>query len=207
MARRSDSRGSRPGAQRVTAGTTCRRASGNTERSCCARSSWSFATCDIVTSFRKPSYTLGYANTNPLIANSRWRIDLSKTGYLDEAGRCLVMVAEIDGRRIGIVLLNSFGTRTPQGDATRVRRWLESESVTPVAGAALEYERRVAKAYDEPVPAIGSKPARTIAPSHTPASSETTTSRRSSASAIASAGGSSERALGWNAAWAAASTS
>ena len=47
------------------------------------------------------------------------------------------MVAEIDGRRIGIVLLNSFGTRTPQGDATRVRRWLESESVTPVAGAAL----------------------------------------------------------------------
>jgi D-alanyl-D-alanine endopeptidase (penicillin-binding protein 7) len=51
------------------------------------------------------------------------------------------------------VLLNSFGTRTPSGDASRVRRWLESESVTPVAGAALEYERRVAKIYDAAVAA------------------------------------------------------
>lgn len=97
--------------------------------------------------FRQPSYTLGYANTNPLIAGSRWDIGLSKTGYLTEAGRCLVMVAEIDGRSIGIVLLNSFGTRTPSGDASRVRRWLGSESSAPVAGEALEYERRVARAY------------------------------------------------------------
>ena len=102
---------------------------------------------------RQPSYTLGYANTNPLIASSRWEIGLSKTGYLDEAGRCLVMVADIDGKPIGIVLLNSFGTRTPQGDASRVRRWLESESSAPVAGAALEYERRVARGYDAEVAA------------------------------------------------------
>jgi D-alanyl-D-alanine endopeptidase (penicillin-binding protein 7) len=103
--------------------------------------------------FHQPSYTLGYYNTNPLIASSRWQIGLSKTGYLDEAGRCLLMVADIDGRKVGIVLLNSFGTRTPSGDASRVRRWLESESVTPVAGAALEYERRVAKIYDAAVAA------------------------------------------------------
>jgi D-alanyl-D-alanine endopeptidase (penicillin-binding protein 7) len=63
------------------------------------------------------------------------------------------MVADIDGRKVGIVLLNSFGTRTPSGDASRVRRWLESESVTPVAGDALEYERRVAKIYDAAVAA------------------------------------------------------
>jgi D-alanyl-D-alanine endopeptidase (penicillin-binding protein 7) len=103
--------------------------------------------------FHQPSYTLGYYNTNPLIASSRWQIGLSKTGYLDEAGRCLLMVADIDGRKVGIVLLNSFGTRTPSGDASRVRRWLESESVTPVAGDALEYERRVAKIYDAAVAA------------------------------------------------------
>jgi D-alanyl-D-alanine endopeptidase (penicillin-binding protein 7) len=100
-----------------------------------------------------PNYTLGYVNTNPLTASSRWEIGLSKTGYLEEAGRCLVMVADIDGRRIGIVLLNSFGTRTPQGDASRVRRWLESGSSTPLPVAALDYERRVAKAYDDAVAA------------------------------------------------------
>lgn len=99
--------------------------------------------------FRQPSYTLGYSNTNPLVAGDRWEIGLSKTGYLNEAGRCLVMVAELDGRNIGIVLLNSFGTRTPSGDASRVRRWLGSESSAPVARAALEYERRVARAYDD----------------------------------------------------------
>jgi serine-type D-Ala-D-Ala endopeptidase (penicillin-binding protein 7) len=104
----------------------------------------------------QPNYTLGYWNTNPLISSGRWQIGLSKTGYLDEAGRCLLMVADIDGRKVGIVLLNSFGTRTPQGDASRVRRWLESESVTPVAGAAADYERRVAKVYDAAVAA--SKP-------------------------------------------------
>lgn len=98
--------------------------------------------------FRQPSYTLRYANTNPLIAGDSWEIGLSKTGYLNEAGRCLVMVAELDGRSIGIVLLNSFGTRTPSGDASRVRRWLESGSSASVARAALEYERRVARAYD-----------------------------------------------------------
>jgi len=99
--------------------------------------------------FREPTYTLDYGNTNPLTASSRWEIGLSKTGYLDEAGRCLVMVADIDGRKIGIVLLNSFGTRTPQGDAARVRRWLQTGSSGHVAGAALEYERRAADRHED----------------------------------------------------------
>ena len=99
-------------------------------------------------SFRRPRYTLGFGNTNPLTGSSRWDITLSKTGYLDEAGRCLVMVTEIEGAPIAMVLLNSFGTRTPLGDATRVRRWLQTGSSGSIAGAAREYERRVAQEYD-----------------------------------------------------------
>jgi len=99
-------------------------------------------------SFRQPRYRLSYGNTNPLTASRRWNVELSKTGYLTEAGRCLVMVTEIEGRRVGMVLLNSFGTRTPMGDAARVRRWLQTGSSGDVAGAALQYERRTAAPYD-----------------------------------------------------------
>jgi D-alanyl-D-alanine endopeptidase (penicillin-binding protein 7) len=105
-------------------------------------------TFQFTANFRQPRYTLGYGNTNPLTASSRWDVALSKTGYLTEAGRCLVMVADIDGRPVGMVLLNSFGTRTPLGDAARVRRWLQTGSSGSVAPAALEYERRVAAAHD-----------------------------------------------------------
>ncbi|HXV77241.1 MAG TPA: D-alanyl-D-alanine endopeptidase [Candidatus Polarisedimenticolaceae bacterium] len=101
--------------------------------------------------FRDPHYTLGFGNTNPLTASGRWEVGMSKTGYLTEAGRCLVMVADIGGAPVGMVLLNSFGTRTPLGDAARVRRWLETGSSGRVAGAALEYERRLAASYDRSV--------------------------------------------------------
>ncbi len=72
---------------------------------------------------------LDYRNTNPLIrgAHPEWDIELSKTGYLNEAGRCLVMQAQIAGRTFDIVLLNSYGKLTPTGDSNRVRKWLESE--------------------------------------------------------------------------------
>lgn len=99
--------------------------------------------------FRNPRYTLPYGNTNPLVASSRWDLSLSKTGYLTEAGRCLVMVTAIDGRPVALVLLNSFGTRTPLGDAGRVRRWLTTGQGGRVAGAALEYERRTGAAFTE----------------------------------------------------------
>jgi len=94
-------------------------------------------------SFRKPKHTLAYGNTNPLTASSRWNVDLSKTGYLNEAGRCLVMVTEVEEEPIVMILLNSFGTRTPLGDAGRVRRWLQTGSGGAVAKSALEYEKRV----------------------------------------------------------------
>lgn len=99
--------------------------------------------------FRRPRYSLRYGNTNPLVHRGRWSVTLSKTGYLDAAGRCLVMVTEIDERPVGVVLLDSFGTRTPIGDAGRVRRWLETGEGGSVAGAAQAYERRKSAAYAE----------------------------------------------------------
>ena len=69
---------------------------------------------------------LVYGNTNRLLKNKNWSIDVSKTGYIMEAGRCLVMKATIGGERIAIVLLNSYGKLTPFGDANRVRKWIES---------------------------------------------------------------------------------
>ena len=67
---------------------------------------------------------LTYINTNRLLKNSNWHIELSKTGYINEAGRCLVMQANIGGERVSIVLLNSFGKLTPFGDSNRLRQWM-----------------------------------------------------------------------------------
>lgn len=67
---------------------------------------------------------LNYANTNRLLKNESWDIALSKTGYINEAGRCLVMQATIEGEPVSIVLLNSFGKLTPFGDSNRLRKWM-----------------------------------------------------------------------------------
>ena len=96
--------------------------------------------------FRQPRYKLGYGNTNPLTGSSRWDVDLTKTGYLTEAGRCLVMVSEMNGRKVGVVLLNSLGTRSPLGDAGRIRRYLEAGTRSTVAKAALDHRARVIQA-------------------------------------------------------------
>lgn len=69
---------------------------------------------------------LTYGNTNRLLQNKTWDIELSKTGYINEAGRCLVMQAKIAGKQVSIVLLNSFGKLTPFGDSNRLRHWLTS---------------------------------------------------------------------------------
>ena len=70
---------------------------------------------------------VGFHNTNSLVNNPTWDIVVQKTGYIEEAGRCLVMQAVIDGRTIDIVLLNSFGKQTRTADATRVRKWMEAK--------------------------------------------------------------------------------
>ncbi|MEZ5570419.1 MAG: D-alanyl-D-alanine endopeptidase [Halioglobus sp.] len=69
-----------------------------------------------------------FNNTNRLMKNKDWHIELSKTGYINEAGRCLVMQATIEGEPVSIVLLNSFGKLTPYGDSNRLRKWLLANS-------------------------------------------------------------------------------
>lgn len=71
---------------------------------------------------------LTYANTNRLLKNADWDIALSKTGYINEAGRCLVMQARIEGEPVSIVLLNSYGKLTPFGDSNRLRKWMLASS-------------------------------------------------------------------------------
>lgn len=67
-----------------------------------------------------------YRNTNLLVKKPDWEVHVQKTGYISEAGRCLVMQAVIDGRNVVIVLLNSWGKLTRIGDANRIRNWMES---------------------------------------------------------------------------------
>ena len=69
-----------------------------------------------------------FGNTNPLVKNASWDIGVSKTGYISEAGRCLVMKATISKRPVIIVLLDSWGKRTRVGDANRIKKWMESSS-------------------------------------------------------------------------------
>lgn len=71
---------------------------------------------------------LQFHNTNPLVRSTSWDIRLSKTGYISEAGRCLVMKANISKRPVIIVLLDSWGKRTRVGDANRIKRWMESST-------------------------------------------------------------------------------
>jgi serine-type D-Ala-D-Ala endopeptidase (penicillin-binding protein 7) len=67
-----------------------------------------------------------FNNTNPLVRNASWEIGVSKTGYISEAGLCLVMEATIKQRPVIIVLLDSWGKHTRVGDANRIRKWMES---------------------------------------------------------------------------------
>jgi D-alanyl-D-alanine endopeptidase (penicillin-binding protein 7) len=70
--------------------------------------------------------TLQYRNSNQLVSNPHWDIGLQKTGYISEAGRCLVMQTTIAGRQLIMVFLDSAGKLTRIADAERVRRWAES---------------------------------------------------------------------------------
>ena len=73
-----------------------------------------------------------FRNTNPLVAKPDWDIGLSKTGFINESGQCLVMQATISGHPMVIVLLDSRGKHARIGDANRVRKWLEAHSQVTV---------------------------------------------------------------------------
>jgi serine-type D-Ala-D-Ala endopeptidase (penicillin-binding protein 7) len=70
--------------------------------------------------------TLQYRNSNRLVANADWDIGLQKTGYIREAGRCVVMQVSVAGRQLIMVLLDAAGPAARIGDAERLRRWAES---------------------------------------------------------------------------------
>lgn len=72
---------------------------------------------------------MDFHNTNALVKNPGWEIGLSKTGFIHEAGKCLVMQARVADRPVVIVLLDSAGKLTRIGDANRIKRWMESASV------------------------------------------------------------------------------
>lgn len=97
--------------------------------------------------FRSPRYTLAYGNTNRLVSRDSWEISLSKTGYITEAGRCLVLMSKLDGKRVAMVFLDAFGKLTPLGDAQRVKRWITTGSSGHIAGAAKRYSLDKAKQY------------------------------------------------------------
>lgn len=75
---------------------------------------------------------LHYMNSNRLVMNPNWEIGLQKTGYISEAGRCLVMQARIDGRAVIMVFLDSKGKDSRLADAGRVRKFIESGKATPI---------------------------------------------------------------------------
>ncbi len=70
--------------------------------------------------------TLQYNNTNRLVKHPEWDIGLQKTGYISEAGQCLVMQARVAGRKLIMVFLDSAGKLSRIADAERVRRWVET---------------------------------------------------------------------------------
>jgi len=84
---------------------------------------------------------VGFNNSNRLVRASGWDIQLQKTGYIREAGRCVVMLAQIASRPFVIVLLDSVGKYTRLGDAARVKHWLETGQSLPVAKAAVPAAR------------------------------------------------------------------
>jgi D-alanyl-D-alanine endopeptidase (penicillin-binding protein 7) len=77
-----------------------------------------------------------FRNTNSLVRSSSWDIGLSKTGYINEAGRCLVMQAWLNKKPTIIVLLDSLGKMTRLGDANRIKHWVENSAAgqRPAAG-------------------------------------------------------------------------
>ncbi|TGN38776.1 D-alanyl-D-alanine endopeptidase [Marinobacter confluentis] len=107
-------------------------------------------------SFRQPRYRLPFGNTNALVHRDSWGVGISKTGYLSEAGRCLVMLHQFEGRQLVTVLLDSLGTRSPMGDAGRIRRWLSTGNSGTVAAAARDYARQKNEAYAESETSVSS---------------------------------------------------
>ena len=100
------------------------------------------STREHVQQFAKPRYSLGFRNTNSLVHKPNWSIQLTKTGFTNAAGHCLVMRTQMAGKPVAFVVLDAFGKYTHMADANRLKRWLETGQVTKVAPAALAYKQQ-----------------------------------------------------------------
>lgn len=87
--------------------------------------------------------TLQYNNTNRLVKNPAWEIALQKTGYISEAGQCLVMATKVAGRKLIMVFLDSAGKLSRIGDAERVRNWVEKNMPNGVTNGGSTVIRQV----------------------------------------------------------------
>jgi len=103
---------------------------------------------------RRTGWKVRFVNTNRLVRNRQWDIELSKTGYIADAGHCLLMRAEIADRPVTLVLLNSWGELTKYGDANRIRKWIDRAD-QKARNAARDLQASVA-----PVAAPASRPSR-----------------------------------------------
>jgi len=90
--------------------------------------------------FRKPNYTLGFHNTDHLVNKANWDIKLTKTGFTNQAGHCLVLVTSMGNRPVALVILDAFGKYTHFADASRIRNWVETGKSGSVPDAALRYK-------------------------------------------------------------------
>ncbi len=98
-----------------------------------------------------------FRNTNGLVRGGEWDISLQKTGFISAAGRCVVMQAELAGRQLIMVLLDSAGRYSRIGDAERLRRWLSEQTLLPMFG-------RKSAPMPEPVKPLPPLPAAVMAP-------------------------------------------
>jgi D-alanyl-D-alanine endopeptidase (penicillin-binding protein 7) len=89
-----------------------------------------------------------FRNTNALVRSPTWEIGLQKTGFISEAGRCMVMQAQLAGRNLIMVLLDSTGRYSRIGDAERIRRWI-NESPPPLSKAEAPGNAEVSAAVSE----------------------------------------------------------
>ncbi len=98
---------------------------------------------------------MNYRNTNYLVAMPDWDIGLQKTGFINEAGRCLLMQATIQGRPVIMVFLDSKAKASRTADAVRIRRWLEALSPTPVQPSSLSIQVHRPPAEPVAAPSLG----------------------------------------------------
>ena len=94
--------------------------------------------------FSHPAYTLPFRNTNHLVYRDNWNIQLTKTGFTNAAGHCLVMRTVINGKPVALVVMDAFGKYTHFADASRLRTWIETGKAQPVPAAALSYKKQKA---------------------------------------------------------------